>query len=167
MHKPVGGKLSATNLKSFPPIYDCVLNVRALLFNFFFARMNVFFFNLWEPSKGTSHMLHNRYQGNALTNCYQSKDISMVTPRYGCKGTAERSASLAVCARDKGFPLGTGRRRNRHERCRSELDALDRLARTFQQCSLHCGQREVVIMNERKGSHANYIRHLIFNILIF
>jgi hypothetical protein len=27
---------------------------------------------MWESYKGTSHMLDNRYQGNALTNCYRS-----------------------------------------------------------------------------------------------
>jgi hypothetical protein len=55
-------KFSATNLKNLPPLYDCVPNVRALLFAFFdmssgsshkeqqmtgilyFARMNVFIF---------------------------------------------------------------------------------------------------------------------------
>jgi hypothetical protein len=85
---------------------------------------------------GNSHMLCNRYQGNAPTNCYRSNDIRGNAKITVVKQWSNTGVPLAVCwdAR-KGFHLRTGGRRSIHERCHSQLDASHRLARTFQPCS--------------------------------
>jgi hypothetical protein len=51
------------------------------------------------------------------------RHMSAVTGRYGCKGTAETSVSLAVpWEAHKGFPLRTGGRRNTHKGRCNQLD---------------------------------------------
>jgi hypothetical protein len=83
---------------------------------------------------GTFHLLRNQYQGNKhpYELLLKERQISVVTPRYGSKGTAGTSVSLAVCSEaHKGFPLRIKKWRNIHERRPSQLDASDRLARTL------------------------------------
>jgi hypothetical protein len=73
------GKFMVLNCYSPPPqtispIDDnCIVCLKAeqsVIFSMALFRK----FRLWEPFKGTFHMLRSRYQGNVLTNCYRSND---------------------------------------------------------------------------------------------
>jgi hypothetical protein len=63
---------------------------------------------MWEPSKGTSHMLRNRYQNNALTNCYRSNN----TYHWKRQDTVEKERTKQVSPRQstekhiRDFPSG-------------------------------------------------------------